>query len=40
MSQELNIIPRAENYVNPYKEETKKVISRLFLTVIYSVHRI
>ena len=26
MSQELKIIPRDENYVNPYKEETRKVI--------------
>ena len=31
MSQELNIIPREENYVNPYKEVTKKVIFILYL---------
>jgi len=28
MGQELNIIERDENYINPYKAETRKVVSR------------
>lgn len=33
MGQELNIIDRDENYINPYKEETRKVSCVIFIEI-------